>query len=94
MTWKMGPLKNKDEVNVDVHVDSKWTSGPDRKSTSAGMMMINGTAAKHWSRTHATRALSTAEAEYHAVVTAKAKGTWHGVDDGRHGRDHPSASLD
>ena len=37
-------------------------------------MMINGTVVKHWSRTQATRALSTAEAEYYAVVTGAAKG--------------------
>ena len=69
VTWKMGEWKNDDEVNVDVRVDSKWASGPERKSTSGGMMMIFGTVVKHWSRTQATRALSTAEAEYCAVVT-------------------------
>ena len=37
-------------------------------------MMINGTVVKHWSRTKATRALSTAEAEYCAVVTGAAEG--------------------
>ena len=37
-------------------------------------MMINGTVVKHWSRTQATRALSTAEAEYYAVVTGAAEG--------------------
>ena len=43
--------------------------GPERRSTS-GMMMVNGTVVKHWSITQASRALSTAEAEYYAVVTA------------------------
>ena len=37
-------------------------------------MMINGTVVKHWSRTQATRALSTAEAEYYAVVMGAAEG--------------------
>ena len=37
-------------------------------------MMINGTVVKHWSRTQAMRALSTAEAEYCAVVTGAAEG--------------------
>ena len=36
--------------------------------------MIYGTVVKHWSRTQATRALSTAEAEYYAVVTGAAEG--------------------
>ena len=74
VTWKMGAWQNNDEVNVDVHVDSDWAKGPERKSTSGGMMMINGTVAKHWSRTQATRSLSTAEAEYYAVVTGAAEG--------------------
>ena len=70
----MGAWQNNEEVNVDVHVDSNWASGPERKSTSGGMMMINGTVVKHWSRTQATRALRTAEAEYYAVVTSAAEG--------------------
>ena len=74
VTWKMGAWENDDEVNVDVHVDSNWASGLERKSTSGGMMMICGTVVKHWSRTQATRELSTAEAEYYAVVTGAAEG--------------------
>ena len=75
VTWKMGAWQNNEEVNVDVHVDSNWASGPERKSTtSGGMMMINGTVVKHWSRTQVARALSTAEAEYYAVVTGAAEG--------------------
>ena len=74
VTWKMVAWQNNEEVNVDVHVDSNWASGPERKSTSGGMMMINGTVVKHWSRMQATRVLSTAEAEYYAVVTGAAEG--------------------
>ena len=37
-------------------------------------MMVNGTEVKHWSGTQASRALSTAEAEHHAVVTGVAQG--------------------
>ena len=36
-------------------------------------MVINGTVVNHWSRTQATRALSTAEAECCAVVTGAAE---------------------
>ena len=36
--------------------------------------MVNGTVLEHWSRTRASRALSTAEAEYYAVVTGAAEG--------------------
>ena len=74
VTWVMRSWRHDDKVNVDVHVDSDWAKGPERKSTSGGMMMINGTVVKHWSRTQATRALSTAEAEYYAVVTGAAEG--------------------
>ena len=70
----MGAWQNNEEVNVDEHLGSNWASGPERKSTSGGMMMINGTVVKHWSRTQATRALSTAEAENYAVVTGATEG--------------------
>ena len=36
--------------------------------------MINGTVGRHWSRTQATRALSTADAEYHFLCAAEALG--------------------
>ena len=55
------------DEKVDVHVDSDWAAGPQRRSTSGGMM-ISATVVKH-SRTQATRALSTAKAEYYAVET-------------------------
>ena len=74
VTWKMRPWKHDDAVDVDVHLDSDWAKGPEGKSTSGGVMMINGTLVKHWSRTQATRALSTAKAEYRVVVTGAAEG--------------------
>ena len=74
VTWEMEAWQINEEVNVDVRVDSNWASGPERKSTSGRMMMINGTVVKHWSRTQATRALNTAEAEYYAVVMGAAEG--------------------
>ena len=50
--------------------------GPERKSTSGGVMMMNGTVVEHWSRTQATPALSTAEAEYCAVIRGAAEALW------------------
>ena len=39
------------KLRLDVHVDSDWAGGgADRKSTSGGMMMLEGAAVKHWSR--------------------------------------------
>ena len=74
VTWVMISWRHDDELNVDVHVDSDWAQEPEKKSTIGGMMMISGTVVKHWSRTQATRALSTAEADYYAVLTGAAEG--------------------
>ena len=51
-------------MTVNVHVVSDWARGTERKSTSGGLMMASGTVVQHWSRTEASRALFTAEAEY------------------------------
>ena len=63
-----------------VHVDWDWSTGPERRSTS-GMLVINGIVVKHWSRTQPARALSTAEAEYYAVITGSSGGSPNAVDD-------------
>ena len=59
---------------IDVFVDSDWASGWQRKSTSGGMMTVDGVGVKHWSRTQKARALSSGEAEYYAMVTGCAEG--------------------
>ena len=59
-----------DEMKVDVHVDSDWGKGPERRSMSGGM--TSDTVVKHWSITQA-RALSTAKADYQAVATKAAE---------------------
>jgi hypothetical protein len=61
-------------VVVDVFVDLDWASGAERKSTSGGMMCVDGVGIKHWSRTQKARALSSGEAEYYAMVTGGAEG--------------------
>ena len=91
--------KRVDVVNVDVLVDVDWARGPERKSTSGGTMMMNGTVVKHWSRTQATRALSTAEAENYAVITGAAEALamqsmLMAVDVNGHGLERASSSLD
>ena len=73
VTWVMRAWRH-DCMTVYVHVDSDWAQGPERKSTSGGMMMVNGTVVKLWSRTQASRALSTAGAKYYAVVTGATEG--------------------
>jgi hypothetical protein len=59
---------------VEVFVDSDWATGADRKSTSGGVLLVDGVAVKHWSRTQKTRALSVGEAEYYAIVSGSAEG--------------------
>ena len=74
VTWVMRALKH-DGMTLYVRVDSEFATGPERKSTSGGMMMISGTMAEHLPGTHASRAMSTAEAKYYAVITLAAEGT-------------------
>jgi hypothetical protein len=75
LVWKYGEKKSDVEaVVVDVFVDSDWASGAERKSTSGGMMCVDGVGAKHWSRTQKARTLSSGEAEYYAMVTGCAEG--------------------
>ena len=75
LVWCYG-ADNEDEVKlrIDVYVDSDWASGWSRKSTSGGMVVVNGAGIKHWSRTQKARALSSGEAEYYAMVTGCAEG--------------------
>ena len=58
-------------------VDSDWAGcRKTRRSTSGGVIMIGGHCIKAWSHTQGTIALSSAEAEYYAMVegAARAKG--------------------
>jgi hypothetical protein len=70
--WEKGD--GEDAVWIDVYVDSDWASGWERKSTSGGMICVDGAGVKHWSRTQKARALSSGEAEYYAMVTGGAEG--------------------
>ena len=53
---------------IDVYVDSDWAG-----DTPRGLVIVGGTAVKSWSRTQRGRSLSSAEAEYHAIVTGVAE---------------------
>ena len=75
LVWKYGEKDDGEEAMwVDVFVDSDWASGCQRKSTSGGMICVDGAGVKHWSRTQKARALSSGEAEYYAMVTRGAEG--------------------
>jgi hypothetical protein len=62
-------------MNLKVHSDSDWAGcRATRKSTSGGMISIDGTALKAWSSTQATVATSSGEAELQALVKAASEG--------------------
>ena len=54
VTWVMRAWTH-DGVTVNVYVGLDWAIEPERKSTSRGVMMVNGTMVKHWLRTQASR---------------------------------------
>ena len=60
LVLKYQEKENDDErVKVDVYVDPDWASGWSRKSTSGGLLTVDGV--EHWSRTQKARALSSGE---------------------------------
>ena len=58
-----------DGVAVDVHVDSGWAKGPERKSTSGGMMMVNGTVVNHFAEVTGFTIAEHGGFRTHAIVT-------------------------
>ena len=93
VTW-VRSWKSDDEVNVDVHVDSDWAKGPERKSTSGGTMMINGTVVKHGSRTQATRALEHGGSRVLRGDHGCSLRPWNAVDGGRPGSERAGTGLE
>ena len=74
LVWKYDRGKT-DEHVIDVFSDSDWAAcRRSRRSTSGGVIVIDGGTVKHWSSTQATIALSVGEAEYYALVKAAAEG--------------------
>jgi len=54
---------------MEVFVDSDWAGCPStRKSTSGGFLVLGRHIVKTWSSTQATRALSSGEAEFYAII--------------------------
>ena len=77
LVWKYQEKENNNErVKVDVYVDSDWASGWSRKSTSGGVLIVNGVGVKLRSRTQKARALSSA-------LRAGGRSRWPRTWDGR-----------
>jgi hypothetical protein len=54
---------------MEVFVDSDWAGCPvSRKSTSGGFLLLGKHLVKSWSSTQSTRALSSGEAEFYAII--------------------------
>lgn len=54
---------------LECYRDADWAGHINRKSTSAGVILLNGNAIYSWSRTQRTPALSSGESEFMALVT-------------------------
>ena len=69
---------------MEVFVDSDWAGCPStRKSTSGGFLVLGKHIVKTWSSTQATRALSSGEAEFYAIIegASRALGVQSLMDD-------------
>jgi len=68
--------ENQGPVSIsDVYVDSDWAGCPGtRKSTSGGFVVLGKHLIKSWSSTQATRALSSGEAEFYAIIEGASRG--------------------
>ena len=57
------------QSSMGVYVDSDWAGCPStRRSTSGGFLVLGKHLVKSWSSTQATRALSSGEAEFYAII--------------------------
>jgi hypothetical protein len=60
---------------VDIFVDTDFAGCKEsRRSTSGGVVLLNGSNVKQWSKTQSTLALSSGEAELHGIASGIAQG--------------------
>ena len=74
VTWRFEKNVGIEGAILDTFTDSDWAGCTrSRRSTSAGLVVVNGCLVKSWSSTQSTIALSSGEAEYYAAVKAAAE---------------------
>jgi len=61
------------KLRIEAWSDSDWAGSADRRSTSAGVVMLNGACVLSFSRIQACRALSSCEAELYALGSTAAE---------------------
>ena len=72
-SWR--PEEFSDKPLVEVLTDSDWATDPvSRKSVSGGVVRFMGVTVSHWSKHQSSVALSSAEAEFNAVVKGLVEG--------------------
>ena len=63
-------LQPRGRLRVTTYADSDWAGADDRRSTSGGVVQLAGACVLTYSRTQASRALSSCEAELYALGSA------------------------
>ena len=95
----MRSWRHDDKVNVDVHVDSDWAKGPERKSTGQWAReeiheWRNDDDQRHGRETFVQNASDACVEHGRSRVLRSrngcSRGTWNAVDDGRLGREPPT----
>ena len=75
LVWSFEGVEGSEGQYIDVFSDSDWAGClRTRRSTSGGIVTLDGGVVKSWSGTQATIATSSGEAEYYALVKAAAEG--------------------
>ncbi len=66
-------IRPKHRLRIVAYVDSDLAGADDRRSTSSGVVLLAGACILTFSRTQASRALSSCEAELYAVGSTSAE---------------------
>ena len=69
------PRQKSETMEIEVYVDSDWASRETcRKSTSGGILKVNGCTVASWSRGQSVVSLSSGEADFYAVKVGVVEG--------------------